>query len=53
MNEILAVLYFCFKENDVIPKKYNESDLYFTFQNLMESTRDSFLREMDKTKNGI
>jgi hypothetical protein len=35
MNEILAVLYYCFL-NDTIPNKYHESDLFFTFQNLME-----------------
>ena len=53
MNEILAVLYYCFKDNDVIPSKYNESDLYFTFQNMMGMIKDSFLREMDHTRNGI
>lgn len=62
MNEVLAVLYFCYVENDysddcdedsVIPTKYNESDLFFSFSNIMVELRDGFLRELDKEKNGI
>ena len=59
MNEVLAVLYCCFLENYgfspncIIPKKYHESDLFFTFSNLMVYMRDSFLREMDHSRNGI
>ena len=66
MNEVLAVLYHCFLEQDtyetddaqddskaVIPRKYVESDLFFCFQNLMIELKDGFLRELDKESNGI
>ena len=42
MNEVLAVLYYCFVVNDysedkdedpVIPSMYHESDLFFSFSN--------------------
>lgn len=66
MNEVLAVLYYCFyenedyrvradgKENDpVILEKYHESELFFAFNNMMIELRDGFLRELDKEKSGI
>ena len=59
MNEVLAVIYFCFlnpedKENDpIIDKKYRESDLFFSFTNIMREMKDGFLRELDKEKTGI
>jgi hypothetical protein len=57
MNEVLAVLYYCFVVNDysedkdedpVIPSMYHESDLFFSFSNIMVELRDGFLRELDK-----
>ena len=51
MNEILAVLYFCFwteSDNAMISNDYLESDLFFCFSNLMMEIRDGFLRELDK-----
>ena len=56
MNEILAVLYYCFLvfgDESVIPKEYLESDLFFCFNNLMIEIRDGFLRELDKEDTGI
>ena len=54
MNEVLAVIYYCYYEqNSVILTKYHESDLFFSFSNIMVEMRDGFLRELDKEKNGI
>ena len=57
MNEVLAVIYYCYneydKDNVVIPKKYFESDVFFSFSNIMVELRDGFLRELDKEKTGI
>jgi hypothetical protein len=54
MNEVLAVIYYCYYEqNSVISTKYHESDLFFSFSNIMIEMRDGFLRELDKEKNGI
>jgi hypothetical protein len=67
MNEVLAVLYYCYLECDsfsndfeypeqaksIIPIRYHESDLFFSFTNIMIEMRDGFLRELDKEKNGI
>ena len=66
MNEVLAVIYYCYLENDgfskdyksegekvaVIPIEYHESDLFFSFTNIMSEMKDGFLRELDKEKNG-
>jgi len=56
MNEVLAVIYYCFwsfSDFTVIPEKYLESDLFFCFTNLMIELRDGFLREMDHEDSGI
>ena len=54
MNEVLAVIYYCYYEqNSVILTKYHESDLFFSFSNIIIEMRDGFLRELDKEKNGI
>jgi hypothetical protein len=59
MNEVLAVLYYCFLVFDgagdaaIIGGEYLESDLFFCFNNLMIEIRDGFLREMDKEETGI
>ena len=62
MNEVLAVLYYCFLDCDynnsneyqsIVDNKYLESDLFFSFSNIMVELRDGFLRELDKEKNGI
>jgi hypothetical protein len=64
MNEVLAVLYYCFLNDDdyendpegqscIFERKYHESDLFFSFQNIMIELRDGFLRELDKEKSGI
>ena len=56
MNEVLAVLYYCFwsfSDFDVIPVDYLESDLFFCFTNLMTEIRDGFIRDMDKERSGI
>lgn len=56
MNEILAVIYYCFLafgDESIIPTVYLESDLFFCFNNLMIEIRDGFLRELDKEDSGI
>lgn len=67
MNEVLAVIYYCYLKYDnhvevneemddsqaIIPRKYFESDLFFSFSNIMTELRDGFLRELDKEKSGI
>mmetsp|Transcript_11005 Transcript_11005/g.16688 ORF Transcript_11005/g.16688 Transcript_11005/m.16688 type:complete len:336 (-) Transcript_11005:371-1378(-) len=64
MNEVLAVLYYCFLKGDdydtdneganaLFPRKFHESDLFFCFTNLMVELKDGFLRELDKEKTGI
>lgn len=67
MNEVLAVIYYCYLKHDshkevdgelddsnaIIPRKYIESDLFFSFSNIMTELRDGFLRELDKEKSGI
>ena len=58
MNEVLAVIYYCFlkqdyKENPVFDGKFLESDLFFAFTNIMIELKDGFLRELDKEKSGI
>ena len=69
MNEVLAVIYYCYLEYDkhrqdeviedeslhlsVIARKYHESNLFFSFSNIMVEMQDGFLRELDKEKNGI
>lgn len=50
MNEVLAILYFCFHghpDSQYIASKYIESDLFCAFSNLMIDLRDGFLREID------
>jgi hypothetical protein len=56
MNEILAVLYYCFLsfgDDSIVSHDYLESDLFFCFNNLMIEVRDGFLRELDKEESGI
>lgn len=51
MNEILAVLYFCFwnfGNEAIISTEYLESDVFFCFSNLMAELKDGFLRDLDK-----
>lgn len=56
MNEVLAVLYYCFRsfgEESIISHRYLESDLFFCFNNLMIEIRDGFMRELDREASGI
>lgn len=56
MNEVLAVVYYCFCKygnESIIDKKYLESDLFFCFSNLMSEIKDGFIRDLDNEKNGI
>lgn len=56
MNEVLAVLYYCFwsfsdrTEQDI---KYLESDLFFCFSHLMQELKDGFIRELDDHNSGL
>ena len=56
MNEILAVLYYCFwrfGNEAIISTEYLESDVFFCFSNLMSEIKDGFMRDLDKERNGI
>lgn len=61
MNEILAVLYYCFwnheskagEEHEDPFYECFESDLFFCFTHLMAEIRDGFLRTMDNEPTGI
>ena len=59
MNEILAIIYICFRnyksddENKFIPEKYLESDMFAAFTNLMTDLKDGFLYELGTEKVGI
>lgn len=56
MNEILAVIYYCFWKfgnEAIISTEYLESDVFFCFSNLMSELKDGFLRDLDREKNGI
>jgi len=56
MNEVIAILYYCFWKfgsDSVISTQYMESDLFFCFSNLMAEIKDGFLRDLDKEESGI
>lgn len=56
MNEVIAVLYYCFWKGGneaVISTTYLESDLFFCFSNLMQDLKDGFLRELDEENAGL
>jgi hypothetical protein len=56
MNEVIAVIYFCFWHFDNDNPhliKYLESDLFFCFNNVMTEIRDGFLRTLDMEPTGI
>ena len=56
MNEVLAVLYYCFwKFNNeaLICTDYLESDIFFCFTSIMAEIRDGFIRDLDKEASGI
>lgn len=56
MNEVIAVLYYCFwkfGDESVISTQYLESDLFFCFSNIMSELKDGFLRDLDKESSGI
>lgn len=54
MNEVLAVVYYCFfKDEGLYSFAQNEADIFIAFSNLMVVMRDSFLRELDKEDSGL
>ena len=56
MNEIIAVLYYCFSKlgnETVIENEFVEADIFFCFSRLMSDLKDGFLRELDQEENGI
>lgn len=56
MNEVIAILYYCFWKfgnESVISTQYMESDLFYCFSNLMSELKDGFLRELDREESGI
>lgn len=51
MNEILAVVYYCFfrfGDESIISSEFIEADVFFCFSSLMSELKDGFLRELDK-----
>ena len=55
MNEVIAVLYYCFwkYESGVISEEYLESDLFQCFSNIMSELKDGFIRHLDNETTGI
>ena len=56
MNEVIAILYYCFWKfgsESVVPTQYLESDLFFCFSNLMSELKDGFLRELVQEESGL
>jgi len=56
MNEVIAVLYYCFWKfgsDKVISQEYLESDLFQCFSNIMSELKDGFIRHLDNEENGI
>lgn len=56
MNEVIAILYYCFWKfgnESVISTQYMESDLFYCFSNLMSELKDGFLRELDREDSGV
>lgn len=55
MNEVIAVLYYCFWKDgeNVISASFFESDLFFCFSVLMSELKDGFMREVDKEDFGV
>ena len=56
MNEILAVVYYCFWKfgnEALISSEYLESDVFFCFSNLVSELKDGFLRDLDQEQSGI
>ena len=50
MNEVIAVLYYCFwkfGKSTVVEIKYLESDLFQCFTNIMGEIKDGFIRHCD------
>ena len=55
MNELLAVIYISFWEEDDHPDKlkYHEAETYWCFTHLMSEVRDTFSRNLDTEVSGI
>ncbi len=54
MNELLAVIYYCFHQySPPALYRYLESDSFFCFNNLMGEVRDEYLRDLDTEDSGI
>ena len=56
MNEVIAILYYCFWKfgnESVISTQNMESDLFYCFSNLMSELKDGFLRELDREDSGV
>lgn len=54
MNEVLAMIYYCFfKDQGLFTFQQNEADVFVAFSNMMVIMRDGFLRELDKEDSGL
>jgi len=56
MNEVIAVLYFCFWKfgtDGCVSEVDFESQLFFCFSNLMAELKDGFMRELDTEVSGV
>jgi TBC1 domain family member 13 len=56
MNEVIAVLYYCFWKygnESIISTHYLESDLFHCFSNIMGELKDGFIRDLDQEASGV
>jgi hypothetical protein len=54
MNEVLAVIYYCFMQDDgLFSSELSQADAFTAFTNIMVVMRDPFLRELDKEESGL
>jgi len=54
MNEMIAVIYYCFyNDSSEELKAYAESDTYFCFSNLMFELKDLYFKEKEKIASGL
>lgn len=49
MNEVLAMIYYCFMQDEgLFEREQSLADSFGAFSSIMEVMRDPFLRELDK-----
>jgi hypothetical protein len=54
MNEVLAMIYYCFmQDEEIFDHEQSLADSFGAFSSIMEVMRDPFLRELDKEQSGL